>query len=340
MPNTQQEAINRRLLETKVPGGGLGTHILEAMLPDKRWLGKVKAFLSELNAPRTPAEAAVDIGTPVVAGTMSTSAAKELPVLLRKLYLHGSAPAERVVKGLVQEEIPVEVTIPRFEMVYRQIPGQRAVLASNVEAFLRTLADLPKGALSRVKTAVYNSPVDFLGRARYRTVSGAYFPSAQSLQVHVPPGTAVRTGAVRIPETVAHEATHAATTREDLLGDIVDYLRELGWKFEVPPEFSPQYIGRGYTPRTVGELYSTARPTEWPDVVPPTTWMKVRERGRYIPYGLISPMEDVAEAGSYAMLEAMPRMYTKRYAKQIDALRQNLRYEAIKRLLRAAGVDI
>lgn len=303
--------------------------------------GRMGAILQKLASllETTPMDVA---GTPApaAAGVMSAQAARELPVLLRKLYVHGSEPAERAVRQLAQEEVPAEVIIPRFEAVYREPPQERVVLTSNVEAFLRALADLPSGALSRVKTAVYDAPVDFLGRARNRFVSGTYSPQSQSLQVQVPLRTTVRTGALRVPETVAHEATHAATVREDLLDSIVDYLRSLGWKFEVPPEFTPRYIGSEYAPRTVGELLASARSTEWPDVAPPSTWMKVRSGSGYVPYGLTAPMEDVAESGAYAMLEAMPRMYTRRYATQIGALRQNPRYEAIKRLLRAAGVDI
>jgi hypothetical protein len=207
---------------------------------------------------------------------------------------------------------------------------------------LEILGDLPKGALEPAKTLKVAARFVPKPMAPPPGLYGRYYPESRT--VYVFPSAARTRPPEGLPQTITHELTHAVSeatpeARELAMKYIRDAAgwalsREEGLKKTPWAMFLPER-----PPRTYEELSALPH-------VGAGTWIHVPPDVPAPPsppwrdYWRFSPLEDIAEAGSYAVLEAMPRKYAGQYAAQIEALRRNPRYEAIKKLLRAAGVEI
>lgn len=303
----------------------------------------------------------VDVGmssAPLAVGKLGAEGTKLLADLLkqaeRSARMRVASPKfidkfTEQLKELLARSFEPEVSAPAKEFLLnrigwrpvKRIDSSTGVTISPLEAlqgFIQALENVPEGALRGLKH-IELAAQQPLGRPR---LLGNYDPSEQVLQIYP---RASATG--QVPNTLTHELVHhvasrAAETEPDLAkrfeayDRILEYLQNVA-KWDLTQSGYKDVFGSPIAPHTYGGLTAANYSAGWPmPPEPSSTWENLVEPwGKYF---LHHPIEDLAEAGSYSMLQQIPE-YRRVYQPQIEALESNPRAKVARLLSELGALD-
>lgn len=343
---TRQERISadmRRLMARPIPTG-------LSVLAEKVGSPTLQAVADFI---RPAPEDIASMPGPLAIGEFSAKGARLLPKVLDNLLKARSGHTLTRARGdfedwLSEEFDPVLVGVTPLSSVIDPL-AQKSI----IENFLRTLTDAPKGSLARASgTYLSVRPATLTA-----SVSGQYDPLDQGIRVaaRVIPSNMTESAAQRVNDhvsrTLMHEFAHSLSDTPTPYQEVLRYLDDVGWgyfdsKLDHPAK-SDIVRGQQHAPSSFWSLFQTQYPT-WPADARPTQpvpkyWAMVpdpHKSNQLVPYGSVHPIEDIAEAGAYALLDSMPSHYAQSFPQEVAALKADPRYNLIRKLLQSAGVEI
>lgn len=270
---------------------------------------------------------------PLALARLAKGAGKEIKALLSAIAKEGDPVGRSVeVDQILRESFTPNIVMPYGTIAYQPHQGIDRFAYNVVDA----LNKLPESALKHADVVfVAGEPVPYhIPGGGWVYPAGQYHGPATGRplkEVTIYPNTPVRS----IPQVLAHELTHAAVDQptrqayEDIINYLTDYANWPLTRTSTLAEAFPVDVRSQLPetlPRTYTQLANLYYKHGWP-VKPlhpaPKPWGTRAEH---------HPIEDIAEAGSYALLSEVPK-YRKTYAKGVEALERDPRV-AIRRLLR------